>query len=193
MVTLPLVLVLLFLPTAAIAIDFLTGHKLIREENILTIFLIKYGVLSALTVLAGIILGPIIFARWWIRTWRSERLRPALIFLTEHLPGFAIIAGCIGLDAYLEDRCKWPTLLALATAFAVMCSIGIRWWKWLHPAIERTLRRASNGALKAGAVLAVALTLLVAGGVWAHVRTFSEMPRAVPPALPSPAPVTKLV
>jgi hypothetical protein len=33
MVTMPLVLVLLFLPTAAIAIDFVTGHKLIRGST----------------------------------------------------------------------------------------------------------------------------------------------------------------
>jgi uncharacterized membrane protein YadS len=121
-------------------------------------------------VLAGIILGPIIFAHWWIRTWHSERLRPALIFPTEHVPGFAIMAACIGILAYLEDRLKWPTLLALATTFAVMFAIGIPWWRWAHSAIERALRRASNGALRAGvAVLAIAVTVLVAGGVWAYV------------------------
>ena len=167
MMTLPLLLVLLFLPTAVIAIDFLTGHKFIPEEQILTVFLIKYGVLSALTVLAGIILGPIIFARWWIRTWHGERLRPALIFLIEHMPEFAIMAACIGLSAYLEDRLKWPTLLALA---AKMFAIGIPWWRWAHPAIEGALRRASNGGLRAGvAVLMIAVTVLVAGSFWAHV------------------------
>jgi hypothetical protein len=170
MLTTPLLLVLLFLPTAVIAIDFLTGHKFIPEDQILTVFLIKYGVLSALTVLAGIILGPIIFARWWIRSWHSERLRPVLIFLIEHVPEFAIMAACIGLSAYLEDRLKWPTLLALAATFAVMFALGFPWWRWVYPAIERTLLRASHGALKAAvAMLAIAVTVSIASGVWVKV------------------------
>jgi hypothetical protein len=168
MATMPLLLALLALPAAAIAIDFLTGHKLI-EEYIFTIFLIKYGVLSALAVLAVIILGPIVFARWWIRTWRRERLRPTLIFLTEHVPELAIIAACVGLPIYLEDRLKWPTLLAFATTGAAMFAICIPWWRWVYPAIERALRRASHGVLRAGVALVIVVTLLVAGGVWVYV------------------------
>jgi len=62
MVTLPFLLVLLALPVAVIAFDFLTSHKLISDEHILAAFLVKYGVLGTLAVLAVIILGPILGA-----------------------------------------------------------------------------------------------------------------------------------
>ena len=47
-----------------------------------------------------------------------------------------------------------------------MFAIGIPWWRWIYPAIERALLRASHGALRAGVVLAIAVS---AGGVWAYV------------------------
>jgi hypothetical protein len=115
------------------------------------------------------IAGLLAFSAWWLRTWRNERLRSALIFLTEHVPEFAMVAACIGLSIYLEDHCKWPWLLAYATTLAVMFAIGFPWWRWVYPAIERALLRASHGALRAGvAALAIGLTVLIAGGVWAH-------------------------
>jgi hypothetical protein len=122
----------------------------------------------ALIIIA--IAGLLAFSAWWLRTWRNERLRSALIFLAEHVPWFAMTIAGIGLSIYLEDHFKWPTLLAIATTLAVTFAIGIPWWRWLYPAIERALLRASHGALRAGvAVLAIAVTVLVAGGVWAHV------------------------
>jgi hypothetical protein len=49
-------------------------------------------------------------------------------------------------------------------------AIGVVWWRWVYPAIERGLLRASPSALRAGvAVLTTAVTVLVAGGVWAYV------------------------
>jgi hypothetical protein len=36
----------------------------------------------ALVIVAGAVLLK--FVAWWLKTWRSERLRPALLFLTEH-------------------------------------------------------------------------------------------------------------
>jgi hypothetical protein len=115
------------------------------------------------------IAGLLAFTAWWLRTWRSERLRPALTYLTEHVPWFAMSVAGIGLFISLEDRFKWPGLLACATTLVVTFAIGIPWWRWLYPAIERALLRASHGALTAGvAVLAIGLTVLVAGGVWAH-------------------------
>jgi hypothetical protein len=93
---------------------------------------------------------------WWLKTWRSERLRPALVFLTEHVPLFEMLAATMGLSVYLEKNFKWPNMLALAAASVLMLAIGIPWCRWAHPAIERTLQRASNSALKVGvAVLAM--------------------------------------
>jgi hypothetical protein len=72
----------------------------------------------------------------------------------------------IGLLAYLEDRLKWPSLLAYATSLALIFAICIPWWARAYPAIERALLRACHGALRAGVVLAIAVS---AGGVWAYV------------------------
>jgi hypothetical protein len=134
------------------------------------IYLVRTLGLLAVVLVMVVFAGLLAFAAWWLKTWRSERLRPALIFLTEHVPEFAMMTACIGLSIYLEDHFKWPTLLAFATTMAVMFAIGTPWWRWGYPAIERALRRASNGALRAGvAMLAIAVTVSIAGGVWAHV------------------------
>jgi hypothetical protein len=114
------------------------------------------------------IAGLLVFVAWWLSTWRGERLRPALIFLTEHAPWLMIASGA-GLSAYLEDRFEWPTLLAFATTMVLMFAICIPWWRWIYPAIEHALLRASHGVLRAGVVLVVAMTVLAAAGVWACV------------------------
>jgi hypothetical protein len=50
----PVLLVLFALPPVVIALDFLTGHKLIPGEHILAVFLVKYGVLFALVILGAL-------------------------------------------------------------------------------------------------------------------------------------------
>jgi hypothetical protein len=77
-----------------------------------------------------------------------------------------MMAACIGLSTYLEDRLKWPTLLAFPTTLAVTFAISTPWWRWIYPAIERALLRASYGALRAVVILAIAVG---ASGVWAYV------------------------
>jgi len=53
-----------------------------------------------------------------------------------------------------------------------MLATGIPRWRWANPPIERTLQRASNRALKVGvAALAMVVTVLATGGVWAFVTT----------------------
>jgi len=89
-----------------------------------------------------------------------------VVLLTEHVPLFAMLA--MGLSAYLENHFKWPNLLAFATAWSLMLAIAIPWYRWAYPAIEPTLQRASNNALKVGvAVIAMAVAELATGGVWA--------------------------
>jgi hypothetical protein len=167
MKAMPVLLVLFALPPVVFALDFLTGHKLIPGEHILAAFLVKYGVLFALVILSAIILGPIILVRWWIRTWRSERLRPVLVFLSQHVPWLAMLAATLALNAYLESRLKWPTLLAFAVALAAMYAIAVPWWRWAHLAIERMILRASLGALRVG-VAALLVSLFAGGGVWSY-------------------------
>jgi hypothetical protein len=107
---------------------------------------------------------------WWLKTWNGERLRPALVFLTE--PLIAMLAAIMGVSASLESHFKWPNMLALAGASVLMLAIGIPWCRWAHPAIERTLLHASKSALKVGvAMLATVVTVLATGGVWAFVTT----------------------
>jgi hypothetical protein len=133
------------------------------------IYLVRtLGLLAAAFIMTAIA-GLLAFIAWWLRTWRNERLRPALIFLTEHVPCLAIMAAGMGLSIYLEDHFKWPGLLAFATTLAVVFAICIPWWRWAYPAIERALVRASHRALRAGVVLAIAVTLLAVGGAWAYV------------------------
>lgn len=116
------------------------------------------------------IAGLLAFSAWWLRTWRNERLRSALIFLAEHAPWFAMTIAGIGFSIYLEDHFRWPRLLAFGTIFAVMLAISFPWWRVVYPAIERALLRASQSALRAGvAVLAIAVAALIAGSVWVHV------------------------
>jgi hypothetical protein len=129
------------------------------------IYLVRtLGLLAAGLVFIAIA-GLLALAAWWLKTWRDARLRPALIFLTEHAPWLMIASGA-GLSAYLEDRFEWPTLLAFATTMVLMFAICIPWWRWVYPAIERALLRASHGALRAVVVLTIAV---IAGGVWAYV------------------------
>jgi hypothetical protein len=112
------------------------------------------------------------FLAWWLKTWRSERLRPALVFLIEYVPMFAIGAACIGLSVYLEERFKWPNMIAFAAAIAFMFAIVFPWYRCAYPLIVRALLQASHSALRTGvAVLAIVVTVLATGGVWAFVIT----------------------
>ena len=114
--------------------------------------------------------GLLTLLAWWLKTWRSERLRPALVFLIEYVPMFAIGAASIGLCVYLEERFKWS--IAFAAAMAFMFAIVIPWYRWAYPLIVRALLQASRGALRAGvAVLGIVVTVLATGGVWAFVIT----------------------
>ena len=112
--------------------------------------------------------GLLTLLAWWLKTWRSERLRPALVFLSEYVPMFAIGAASIGLSVYLEELFKWPNMLAFAAAMAFMFAIVFPWYRWAYPLIVRALLQASHGALRTGvAVLAIVVTMLATGGVWA--------------------------
>ena len=70
--------------------------------------------------------------------------------------------GC-RVSVNLEHRFKWPSLLAIATTLAEMFAIGIPWWRWAYPAIERALLQASQGALRTGfAVVGITVIVLIA-------------------------------
>jgi hypothetical protein len=114
------------------------------------------------------IAGLLAFIAWWLRTWRNERLRPALVVLARHVPWFAMMVAVTNVSANLEHHFKWPYLLTFATTMAVMYAIGIPWWRRAYPAIESALLRASQSALRAGVGIAIAVTVL-ASGAWAFV------------------------
>src|SRR5215470_8184886 len=68
------------------------------------------------------------------------------------------VAANIGLAEYLEDRFKWPTLLAFLTQWVVMFAIGNPWWRRVHPAIDRPFCGARRGLRAGVAVLAIAVS-----------------------------------
>jgi hypothetical protein len=55
------------------------------------------------------------------------------------------------------------------TSLAVTFAICIPWWRWVYPAIERALLQASHGALRAGVVLAIAVS---SGSVWTYLYLY---------------------
>jgi hypothetical protein len=52
------------------------------------IYLVRTLGLLAVVFAVMAIAGLLAFIAWWLRTWRNQRLRPALIFLTKHVLGF---------------------------------------------------------------------------------------------------------
>jgi hypothetical protein len=139
-------------------------------------YLVRTLVLVAAALIMMTAGGLFAFAAWWLKTWRGERLRPALLFLSQGVPWLAMMAASMGLIMYLENRLKWPSLVASAAAWVVPFAIIAPWYRWAHPAIVRVLMQANHGAMRAGvAVLAIALSILATGGVWAYVN-----PRVVP-------------
>jgi len=134
-------------------------------------FVRTLGLLAVVLAIMAIA-GLLTFIAWWLKTWRNERLKPALVFLARHVPWLAMLAAGINLSVCLEDRFRWPTWLAFATTWAVTFAICIPWWRWVYPAIEHALLRASQGTLRARVVLAIAVTVLAAGGVWAYGYTW---------------------
>jgi hypothetical protein len=69
------------------------------------VFLMRAVGLMAVGLLIVPLVGLLTLLAWWLKTWRSERLRPALVFLMEHMPMFAMVAASLSLSlsVYLED------------------------------------------------------------------------------------------
>jgi hypothetical protein len=157
-----------FVSVIGLVLMFVFGSKAVRNQAG-DVYLVRTLGLLAVAFAMIAVAGLLALAAWWLKTWRGERLRPALILLAKDvMPWLAATAGT-GLFVYLEYRFKWPTLLGDATNMAVMFAICIPSWRWVCPAIERVLLRASHSALRTGViVLAIAVTVL-AGGAWAYV------------------------
>jgi hypothetical protein len=164
---------------------FVFGTEAVRRQAGEVLVVRTFGLLAVVLLVVPITCFLKLLA-WWLKTWRDERLRPALVFLSRHVLWLGMAAGAIATNVYLENHLKWPMLLAYAAAMVAMYAICIPWWLWAYPAIERTILRSSRGRLRAGvAMFAVALTVLATGGVWAYVT-----PRVVPtpPEFEVPAP-----
>jgi hypothetical protein len=69
-------------------------------------YLVRTLVLVAAALIMMIAGGLFAFAAWWLKTWRGERLRPALLFLSQGVPWLAVIAASMSLIMYLENRLK---------------------------------------------------------------------------------------
>jgi hypothetical protein len=144
------------------------GGEAVRQQTS-EVYIVQILGLVGVALLLVATTALLTFGLWWLKTWRNERLRPALVFLTRHVPWFEVAALALAANVYLERHLKWPMLFAFAAAMVAMYVIGIPWWRWLYPPIERAILRASRGTLRAGvAALAIALIIPAAGGVWAY-------------------------
>src|SRR5262249_25942921 len=89
------------------------GSDAVRRRAAEVYLVPSLGLLAAAVALMAI--GRLLaFVAWWLRTWRNERLRPALVFLSGHFPWLAGTGTYICLVVYLEDRLTWPHFLASA-------------------------------------------------------------------------------
>jgi hypothetical protein len=87
------------------------------------------------------IAGLLAFVAWWLKTWRSERLRPALIFLTEHVSGL-----CQRTASWHSNDCDPPTDAATTSAvgpslFAsqTLWWTSLKFWRDATPALVKPL------------------------------------------------------
>ena len=80
-----------------------SGSEAVRRQAG-DVYLVRTLALVAVALVIVVATALFTFIAWWLKTWRGERLRPALVFLNKHVPGFAMMAVCIGLSAYLEHR-----------------------------------------------------------------------------------------
>jgi hypothetical protein len=109
------------------------------RQQAIDIYLVRSFGLVAVTLIMMAMAGALAFAVWWLKTWRGERLRPALVSLTQGVPWFAIMR----LLAYLDHRFFKPNLASLSAAqtmigflamlavtSAAMVTICIPWWRW---------------------------------------------------------------
>jgi len=144
-------------------------HAVRRQAG--DVFLMRAVGLMAVGLLIVPLVGLLTLLAWWLKTWRSERLRPTLVFLSEHVPMFAMVAASLGLSVYLEDRAKWPYMLAFAAAMAFTLATVFPFYRWAYPVMKCALLQASHRALRTGtAVLVIAMLVLATGGVWAYVH-----------------------
>src|SRR5215470_17096064 len=74
-------------------------HAVRRQAS--DVFLMRAVGLMAVGLLIVPLVGLFTLLAWWLKTWRSERLRPTLVFLSEHVPMFAMVAASLGLSVYL--------------------------------------------------------------------------------------------
>jgi hypothetical protein len=73
---------------------------LMRQQAV-DIYLERSFGLVAVTLIIMAMAGVLGFAAWWLKTWRGERLRPALVFLSQHVPWLMMLAAFLALDVYL--------------------------------------------------------------------------------------------
>jgi hypothetical protein len=99
----PLHWVLLLLPILAMAgggLAWLAGYHF-DIDVVFYAFLIKYGVLAGIALLALVSVAPLMLAVWWLRTPKEDRPRHTLVWLLEHgftgvlLIGMPIVALAI--------------------------------------------------------------------------------------------------
>jgi hypothetical protein len=159
----------MFLPILAMAgggLAWLVGYHF-DVEVVLYAFLIKYGVLAGIALLALVSVVPLSFAIWWLRTSSEDRPRHMLLWLLEH--GFVgvLLIGAPGVALATENLVVeqgWlgrgiAIFVGWVAAMAVAGPIAGFYWRWLFRCIECNAPWINKLAPWAPRVLATGLAL----------------------------------
>src|SRR5262249_4002189 len=99
------------------------GSDALRKQANDVYFIRTLWLLAAALIIMAIA-GALMLTKWWLKTWRRERLRPALVFVAEQLATVTLITACVGVGEYLEKHLKWPGLLAFAVSLIVAVALS---------------------------------------------------------------------
>jgi hypothetical protein len=121
------------------------GSDALRKQANDIYFIRTLWLLAAVLIIMAVA-GALTLTKWWLKTWRRQRLRPALAFVSEQVASVTLMAACVGVGEYLEKHLKWPLLLAFVVSLVVAVALSIPYWRWAVPAIRRVFLRATDQA-----------------------------------------------
>jgi hypothetical protein len=101
---------------------------------------IKLALMGFMVIWGLLILAPLIFLAWFLRTPAGARLKGAIAWIAEHVPFFAIMCGAMFVGDWLER--SYGFNFVLATALAFIPSLGLI---WVHARLHARYFAPSSG------------------------------------------------
>jgi hypothetical protein len=123
-------LALYFLLTPVLLLtDVFGGNAMERQLD--SLMLVKFGLMVLLGPFAILVIVPITFARWWLRTEPDTRLCKARAWVIENaLIGVLVIA--LGISPAITgdlNMAVYAALLVTASVLAAISRIFLAWWR----------------------------------------------------------------